>query len=460
MKNPLRSLALTIALIAPTLALADWTPLFDGKSLEGWTVVNGTAPYAIEDGAIVGRTVHDSPNTFLATNREYQDFVLEFEYTLEEGVNSGIQFRSLSKPDHMNGRVHGYQFETETSSRGWSAGIYDEARRGWLYPVEFNPDAKPLYRPNQWNAGRIVCAGSDVRTFLNGQQVAHLVDDLVHPGFIALQVHSINKNSPAGQTIRWRNIRIKELDTTAAAAMAALPTESPYIRNIAANRLSPAETAQGWQLLFDGSQTLGLKPARSDADPASRWSIADGQLSILPKLPGQSTIDLLTEQSYPAFELDLEFKPAPGANSGIKYYVSQYASATDGKTALLGLEYQILDDALHPDAKGGAANNRTCASLYDLIPPYRKVAGRDVPLNIDAWNHARVVARPDGHIEHWLNGYKVLEYQRGTNIYAALVARSKYAEYPEFGLAPTGSILLQDHDDPVSFRNLRLRPLP
>ncbi len=457
MKNTLRYLA--IAILAPSAAQAEWTALFDGKSLDGWTVLNGTAPYTVEDGAIVGRTVHDSPNTFLAANREYQDFVFEFEYTLDEGVNSGIQFRSISDPHIKNGRVHGYQFEMETTPRGWSGGIFDEARRGWLYPVEFNPEAKPLYRANQWNSGRIVCAGNDVRTFLNGAQVAHLVDHLVHPGIIALQVHSIGKNAPAGQTIRWRALRIKELDAAEAAAMAAAPTQAPYIRSLAANALSPAETQQGWQLLFDGSQALGFAPAPADGPLESRWSIQDGELAILPKKQGQKNVQLVTKQTYAAFELDLEFKPQPGANSGIKYYVAQYAKAANAKTALLGLEYQILDDERHPDAKAGEANNRTCASLYDLLAPSRKVGGRAVPLNIGDWNHARVVARSDGSVEHWLNGYNVLQYQRGGDDYAARLARSKFAEYPDFGLAPAGAILLQDHNDPVAFRNIRIRPL-
>ncbi|MBW3544649.1 MAG: DUF1080 domain-containing protein, partial [Bacteroidetes bacterium] len=109
-----------------------WTTLFNGTDLSGWKQVNGTAPYEVKEGAIVGTTVTDSPNSFLATEQVYGDFILEFEFMLNNDINSGVQFRSIQDPAIMDGKVHGYQFEHDPSDRQWTGGIYDESRRGWL----------------------------------------------------------------------------------------------------------------------------------------------------------------------------------------------------------------------------------------------------------------------------------------------------------------------------------------
>jgi len=137
-----------IACILLSLCLAQagmaqkWTNLFDGKTLKGWKQLNGQAPYEVKDGAIVGTTIANTPNSFLATEKDYGDFILELELKVDNSMNSGIQIRSLSKPEYQNGRVHGYQVEIDPSDRGWSGGIYDESRRGWLYQNEMNPAAK------------------------------------------------------------------------------------------------------------------------------------------------------------------------------------------------------------------------------------------------------------------------------------------------------------------------------
>ena len=197
-----------------TCALAaqdNWKPLFNGKDLTGWKVLNGTAPYEVRGDSIVGITVPESPNTFLATEAEYGDFILEFDVRMEpdKTFNSGVQFRSLSTPDYQNGRVHGYQCEIDPSDRGYSGGIYDEARRGWLYPVNLNPDALRLFRVGQWNQFRIEAIGPTLRTWVNGKPVAHVVDTTTPRGFIALQVHSIKDAAEAGRTVAWRNLRIQ-----------------------------------------------------------------------------------------------------------------------------------------------------------------------------------------------------------------------------------------------------------
>lgn len=447
----LRNIVTTLIIATTaTIAQAEWVDLFNGKNLDGWTIKNGFAEYRIEDGAIVGKSVPKSPNTFLATDKEYGDFVLELEVKIDQGLNSGIQFRSLSFPEYREGRVHGYQYELDTAERRWTAGIYDEARRGWLYPVDLNPKAKKLFKQNDWNKVKIECVGNSLRTWLNDKPVSHVIDDITSKGFIALQVHGVGSNeSIIGKEVAWRNIRIN--------TDIQKPTLSRglYIRNLIPNHVSADEQKRGWKLLWDGKTTGGWRQISQDTFPKDGWDIKDGELTVIPDPKEGDPLggDIVTTDSYSAFEFDFEFKPTTGANSGIKYFVTEV-----GKSAL-GLEYQILDDNVHPDASQGAAGNRICASLYDLIPSYREVSTRKVPVNINNWNHGRIVVRKNGQVEHWLNGFKVVQYERGSNIFHALVARSKYADKEGFGLGEKGPISIQDHHDKVSFRSLKIREL-
>ncbi len=190
---------------------AGWTSLFDGKTLNGWKKITGNADYKIEDGIIVGTTVPNSPNTFLVTEKEYGDFVLELEVKIEDtNSNSGIQFRSHYDPNMNNGkgRVYGYQYELDPSSRKWTGGIYDEARRDWLYPMTLHPSAQHAYKHGIFNKVRIECIGNELKTWVNDIPTAYVVDMMDKKGFIALQVHAINDPAMAGKRIWWKNIRI------------------------------------------------------------------------------------------------------------------------------------------------------------------------------------------------------------------------------------------------------------
>ncbi len=426
-----------------------WVKLFNGKDLKGWKQLNGKALYEVKNGEIIGTTVFKEPNSFLATDVTYGDFILELEYKLDADMNSGIQFRSLSKPDYKDGRVHGYQMEIDPSPRAWSGGIYDEARRDWLYTLDYNPAAKSAFKKGEWNKSRIECIGSVIRIWLNGVPTANLVDDLTAEGFIALQVHSIGKAEDAGKTIRWRNIRIQTKDLKPS------PPDDIFVVNLIPNVLSEQEKKNGLTLLWDGKTAAGWRGAYKDKFPDKGWEIKDGTLSVVKSTGAESQNggDIISEKQFGAFDLQFEFKLTEGANSGVKYFVT----ANEGnKGSAIGLEYQILDDEKHPDAKLGAANNRTQGSLYDLIPSLQIKRGQRP---IGQWNFGRIVVYPDNRVEHWLNGYKVVEYQRGTPIYNVLVARSKYEKWENFGMAEKGHILLQDHGDNVSFRSIKIKEL-
>lgn len=444
---------LTVGLLTLTaidVSAQQWTKLFNGKDLSGFKQLNGKAKYEVRNNEIVGTTVSNEPNSFLATEKEYGDFIMELELFVHPEMNSGIQIRSLSKPDYQNGRVHGYQIEIDPSAREWSGGIYDEARRGWLYPMELNPAGKKAFKNNQWNTYRIECIGQTIRTWVNGIPTAHVVDAETASGFIALQVHSIPKTEQPGREIRWRNIRIQT------SRLKATPSDHIYVVNTVPNNLSAQEKTNGYSLLWDGKSSSGWRGAGKDRFPEKGWEINNGELSVQKSGGGEAAHggDIVSEKQFGAFELKFDFKLTEGANSGVKYFVTEKEKNTG---SAIGLEYQLLDDQKHPDAKLGIDGNRTLSGLYDLIKP--KTLPTSLVRKIGVWNQGIIRVFPDNRVEHWLNGYKVVEYTRGSAEYLNLVAGSKYKDWKDFGMAVKGHILLQDHGDSVSFRSLKVKNL-
>lgn len=431
----------------------NWKPLFNGKDLSGWKAVVGKATFEVKDGTIEGTAVYGTGNTFLVTEEEYTDFILEVDLMISHiSSNSGVMARGQFDPSARNGQglVFGYQIEADPSPRAWSGGIYDEARRGWFFPLDLNPAAKSAFKLGEWNRYRIEAIGNTLKTWVNGQEVAYFVDDMDAKGFIGLQVHSIGKKEDEGRKTYFKNVRIQTEN------LKPIPFKSPvFVVSTLKNELTPEEKSQGWKLLFDGKTSQGWVGAYKNTFPEKGWTIEDGILKIQKSDGSESTNfgDIVTTEEFTAFDLAFDFNITEGANSGVKYFVTL---SEGNKGSAIGLEYQILDDALHPDAKMGRDGNRTLSSLYDLIKAEKQPRFVRKP---GEWNQGRVVVYPDNKVEHYLNGVKVLEYQRGSQAYRDLVAISKYKVWNRFGEAPKGRILLQDHGDQVSYKNIKIKTL-
>jgi len=224
---------------------------------------------------------------------------------------------------------------------------------------------------------------------------------------------------------------------------------------LAQNKMNKAEKAgkDGWVSLFDGKTLTGWRGFHSQTPPGG-WTVEDGCIKKVKAQGelGQAGGDLITADEFQNFEFSIEWKIAKGSNSGIKYLVSESLPAT-GKSAV-SFEYQVLDDDNHPDAKLGINGNRTAGSLYDLIP-----AVKNKKVNpVGQFNQTRIVVKGN-HIEHWLNGMKVVEYDRTSDDYKKHLAESKFKNIKGFGEAPKGHILLQDHGDEVWYRNIKIREL-
>ncbi len=212
------------------------------------------------------------------------------------------------------------------------------------------------------------------------------------------------------------------------------------------NTLTQSEKEEGWQLLFDGKSMENFKGFRKDEVP-SAWRVDDGTIT----LAGEGGGDLITKDRYKNFEFSIDWKISEGGNSGIMYHVSE--DTVYHNTYNSGPEMQVLDDERHPDAKKGVNGNRQAGALYDLIPlstPAVKPAGQ--------WNTAKLLVK-DGHVEHWLNGKKVVGYEIGSPEWDTLVQQSKFASMKGFGREEQGHIALQDHGNKVWFKNIKIRVL-
>ena len=232
--------------------------------------------------------------------------------------------------------------------------------------------------------------------------------------------------------------------TIATAFLAALISTQTLRAADAVNELSADEKAQGWRLLFDGQSLNGWHLYAKKGQPDAGWKVEDGMLKKLAKVRGG---DIATDQTFGDFDLRWEWRVAAGGNNGVKYLVTEQCTSAPGH------EYQMIDDMGHPDGKLGA--KRQTAAFYDVLPP-----AAEKPLKpVGEWNSSRVLVQGN-HVEHWLNGKKVLEYELGSDAVKAAVAASKFKNSAGFGTKINGHIMLTDHQDECWFRNLKIRELP
>ncbi len=394
----------------------NWTVLFNGKDLTGWEMRNANHKAEVKNGVIVATNVIGEDNGFLCTTKQYGDFILELEVNGDLLLdNSGIQYRSASTPDFMNGRVHGYQVQIENRPphiSQWSGSIYDEAGRGFLYIFEDDPVRQKAYVQNQWNKVRIEAIGTTSRVWINGIPTAHVVDDKMLSGLICLQVHGGSHADERGeQSVYMRNVRIQTENLKPS------PYDDIPVVNLIPNTISPQEKHQGFTLLFDGKSSNNWRGAEPRGAPGTGWKIQDGAITVFASEtngPPQGKTIAMTEKQYGPFELKFEFKlHNPDAIAGIEYFVD---GKSDGKRqALFGR--LALDNAVH-----NAKINR------DI---WKK-----------EWNQGVIKAHPNGLVEYFLNGYQILEYKRTDD------QPSK------------GSIVIDAYNgDTVSYRSVKIREL-
>jgi sugar lactone lactonase YvrE len=339
----------------------EWVPLFDGSTLDGWTQRGGNAVYEVVDATIRGTAVPGTPNSFLCTDRDYGDFVLELEFKVDPRLNSGVQIRSRSLPDYKKGQVHGYQVEIDPSDRGWSGGIYDEGRRGWLDPLSDTPAARYAFRQGDWNHYRVEAIGDSIRTWINGVAAADLVDSLTLRGFIALQVHGVGKDE-SRPTVQWRNIRIQDLGEST------------------------------WRPLFNGKDLAGWKPTGGGV-----WTVADGILrGVSPA--SEPRHGLLWADEAPAnFTARVRYRAKAG-NSGFYFR----AEETDHAVGVKGFQAEI-------DASGAHAGGlyETLGRAWVVRPDAKEIAAVFRPGD---WNEMTVSAQGTRLAVH-VNGSRTADLQ-------------------------------------------------
>lgn len=378
--------------------------LYNGKDLSGWTPLGGHCRFEARGDAIVGTTVPGSPSTYLSTERnDYEDFIFTAELKWEEDGNSGIMFRAMRKGKEGQ-TVYGPQCEMEgfSQNRNWSGGIYGQSDGGWIYPLwlDAHKEARNALKKGEWNRVTIQAVGNEIKTWINGVPAARWIDEKgeYEKGFFSLQVHSGKKGK-----IYFRNIKVKEIEPE-------------------------------WKNLFASGDFSGWTKVNGKPVPR-QWTIEDG---VVHREKNGGSI--ITKDHYKNFDLRFDWKISEGGNSGIKYR----------SRAHLGLEYQILDDDKHKDGKNPT---HRVGSIYDIL-----AADEDKTVNAPGeWNSGRILVDGD-RVEHWLNGSLVAKIDLGSMEWQQRFENSKYRKHEGFGTW-TGPILLQDHQDKVWYRHMRIREL-
>ncbi|MEZ4810693.1 MAG: DUF1080 domain-containing protein [Allomuricauda sp.] len=455
MKSPfppnLVFLAVGVLFFHAGFAQSEWENIFNGKDLKNWERVGGDNLFVVRDGVLIGKAKKNTPPTFLTTKKRYGDFILEFDVYFDTQLNSGVQIRSNAEHDKID-RLYGYQIEIDPSERGYSGGFYEEARRGWLYPLSRNNPARTAVKFAQWNTYHIEAIGNTITTWVNGIQCTRSVDNVSSEGVIGLQIHEIPENPELdGAEIKWRNFRIltSNLEVNQWKKDLSVPEISYLV-----NELTDWEKDNGYRLLWDGKTKNGWKSVESDTFPEEGWQIENGSLKAIDL---GKPMDIITEHRFRNFELELEFKIDPGADSGVKYFVD--SDGTGQRNTANACEFQIIDDdGLDLQKKGDL--RKSLSSLSEIIP-YENLSvkgGVKRFRGLNTWNKIRIVSR-NGKVEHWLNNEKSVEFDRFSQMFKSLIALSPFADSEDYGQAEDGHILLQNLNGRVCYRSIKIREL-
>jgi hypothetical protein len=420
-----------------------FTVLFDGSSTAAWRGFRRDSfpakAWVVENGAL--KTVVGGDRCDIITKDMYKDFELELSWRVSPGGNSGIFY------DVAENESEGYYTGPEVQildDGGHADGKNPKRGAGSLYDL-IAPVGRELRPVGEYNQARVIKKGSHVEHWLNGKKVVEYelwkeplttmiaeskFKDMPRfakerQGHIALQHH--------GQEIWIKDVRIRG---------AAIKADPPR-----PNVLTDTEARAGFRLLFDGKTTAGWRGFKKADFPSQGWSVRDGALVKTASGQGDSLGggDIVTKERFSDFELRFDWRIAAAGNSGVKYLV------TEERSGPIAHEYQLIDDDAHPDAKVG--EQRKTAALYDALPATNKALRP-----VGEFNESRILLR-GRHVEHWLNGRKVLEYELESEALMAAKAKSKFKDVAGWGTRLPGHILLQDHGDEVAFRNIRIRPL-
>ncbi len=376
-----------------------WIDLIEGEALEGWTRVNGNAPYEIVDGTIRGTNVLESPNSFLASDETFSDFILEFESRSIGEANSGVQFRTELAPGTWSGVV-GYQLDIDPSERQWTGGIYHEGVHVWRHAMARNPECQAAYEHEAWNTYRIEANGSVIATWVNGVPCAHMVGEHHTDGFIALQVHAIGQEEKyLGSFTEWRNMRILKT-----------PTQSDFWTS------KRADLIEGW--LPEKVSALEMKNGWTSVDFSSGTAVL--------------------EINSGTFEVVLDVQMDDAANGHLDYAFGGPESECTGR-------YQIRNDVSLEDQD---TKSNLMGSLPDAIEATNlSEPGRPKRIYSDnRWNRIRLVVT-QGRVQHWLNSVKVVEYSNCGDAEAGFMANTLRLD-------------LVTNDGNINTRNFKLKAEP